>query len=42
MRVKIFLIVTIFSACLVGCSNVSVLKNQDEELQRISLRLNHQ
>ncbi|MDH6430705.1 hypothetical protein MKY14_23900 [Paenibacillus sp. FSL R5-0887] len=29
MRVKIFLIVTILSACLVGCSNVSVLKNQD-------------
>jgi hypothetical protein len=34
MRVKIFLIVTILSACLVGCSNVSVLKNQDDGITK--------
>ncbi len=30
-RVLIFLIVPILSACLIGCSNGSVLKNQDDE-----------
>ncbi|MBA9084325.1 hypothetical protein FHR92_000779 [Fontibacillus solani] len=32
MRIKVvmFLIMSILSACLVGCSNVSVLKNQDK------------
>jgi hypothetical protein len=34
MRVKLFLIVTILSACLVGCSNVSVLKNQDDGIAK--------
>ncbi|MEK3865195.1 hypothetical protein MHH60_17105 [Paenibacillus sp. FSL H7-0716] len=34
MRVKIFLIVTILSAYLVGCSNLSVLKNQDDGIAK--------
>ncbi|MEK4472286.1 hypothetical protein NSQ91_03550 [Paenibacillus sp. FSL R7-0048] len=34
MRVKIFLMVTILSACLVGCSNVTVFKDQNDGIAK--------
>lgn len=34
MRVKIFLIVTILSACLVGCSNGTVFKDQNDGIAK--------